>query len=89
MGLAAAERLSGTLSSAYLVSYYAAGAIGTAIAGILVSTVGWRVLALIATTAVAVACIVVAVPTRSGPQISTGTHRRGVVDRNRFLARLA
>jgi len=44
---------SGTLSSAYLILYYASGAVGTASAGLLLGALGWEALSLIATLAVA------------------------------------
>jgi predicted MFS family arabinose efflux permease len=46
---------SGTLSSAYLVLYYASGAVGTATAALVLTTLGWQALATIATLAVACA----------------------------------
>jgi predicted MFS family arabinose efflux permease len=42
----------GTLSSAYLVLYYASGAVGTATAALILATLGWQVLAALATLAV-------------------------------------
>lgn len=53
------QHRSGTLSSVYLVTYYAAGAVGTTAAGLLAATVGWLLLALVATLALAAAIAVV------------------------------
>jgi len=47
------EHHSGTLSSVYLATYYAAGSVGAAIAGLLIATVGWPLLAVVASLAVA------------------------------------
>jgi predicted MFS family arabinose efflux permease len=50
---------SGTLSSAYLLLYYAAGAVGTATAALILATLGWEMLAVLAAVAVAGAATVV------------------------------
>lgn len=54
------QHRSGTLSSVYLLLYYAAGAIGTATTGLLLTTAGWHVLTLSATLAVTLAATVTA-----------------------------
>ena len=50
---------SGVLSSAYLVLYYASGAVGTATAALILMALGWQALAAIATLAVASAAAAV------------------------------
>lgn len=55
------QHRSGALSSVYLLSYYTAGAVGTAVAGILIVAVGWPLLAAIATLAVTAAAAVASV----------------------------
>jgi len=68
---------SGTISSVYLAAYYAAGAIGTAAAGLLLAAFGWKMLALIAALAVTAAAAAALV--RPGPrhQVPVGPNRRG------------
>jgi predicted MFS family arabinose efflux permease len=55
---------SGVLSSAYLVLYYASGAVGTATAAPVMADLGWQKLAAIATLAVACAAIAILVHPR-------------------------
>lgn len=62
------QQRSGTFSSVYLVIYYAAGAIGTTTAGLLVTNAGWHVLALSATLAVTLAAAVAFIQARKRHQ---------------------
>jgi predicted MFS family arabinose efflux permease len=55
---------SGTLSSAYLVLYYASGAVGTATAALILAALGWEALAVLATLAVAGAAAAVLIRPR-------------------------
>nr|WP_202031729.1 MFS transporter [Paraburkholderia sacchari] len=57
----------GALNSAYLTFYYVAGAIGTAIAGMVAINAGWEVLALLATITTATAAIISALVMTSVP----------------------
>jgi predicted MFS family arabinose efflux permease len=72
---------SGTLSSAYLVLYYASGAVGTATAALIVATLGWEALAVLATLAVAGAAVAVLIPPRrqvrptASRSVTSSSHR--------------
>jgi predicted MFS family arabinose efflux permease len=61
---------SGTISSAYLVIYYAAGAAGTAIATPILAALGWHGLTLLAAAAVAASATVIAAQRRQPHQLS-------------------
>ena len=62
----------GALNSAYLTSYYGAGAIGTAVAGMVAIRAGWEVLALLATITTATAGVICALDITRDP---VGTRR--------------
>ncbi|RQT35810.1 MFS transporter [Burkholderia contaminans] len=65
---------SGSLNAAYLTLYYAAGAVGTAIAGTIVANVGWSAITVIAATAAATAASISAIPLEPRSQ-SPYSHR--------------
>jgi predicted MFS family arabinose efflux permease len=61
----------GALSAAYLTLYYAAGALGAAVAGSMAANVGWYAIALTAALATAGAAIVSGFKPRLGPRQTT------------------
>lgn len=66
---------SGILSSAYLLLYYASGAVGAATAALILETLGWQLLAVLATLAVAGAAAAALARPRRQPR-SVPAHAR-------------